>query len=131
MPCADSDAGDYMITQEQIDYLGDELTDQIVRSTRRTSARSAPDAADPSSDSLVMLVYNVQDDTYYDCDETPTRPATSRRSTSTSAGMNVIVIDAFDWANRVGDRTGWTDATRNDRPSSTRASSPTSSSTCS
>ena len=30
----------------------------------------AADPADPASDSLVMLVYNVQDDAYYDCAET-------------------------------------------------------------
>ena len=30
----------------------------------------AADPADPASDSLVMVVYNVQDDAYYDCAET-------------------------------------------------------------
>ena len=68
-----------------------------------------------------MLVYNVQDESYYDCADTTYTAGYFAPEYITDAGMNVIVIDAFDWANR--DRRGG-------RTSCTRASSPTSSSTC-
>ena len=53
-----------------------------------------------------MLVYNVQDDSYYDCAETTYTAGYFAPDYLTSLGMNVIVIDAFDWANRVGPQTG-------------------------
>ena len=56
-------AADYTLTQAQIDYLGDELADQIVAvDEEHFGPMDAADPADPASDSLVMLVYNVQDD---------------------------------------------------------------------
>ena len=56
----------------------------------------------PSSDSLVTLVYNVQDDNYYNCDEDSYTAGYFAPDYIDSVGMNVIVLDAFDWANRVG-----------------------------
>ena len=96
----------------------------------------AADPADPSSDSLVTLVYNVQDDNYYDCDEDSYTAGYFAPDFATSIGMNVIMLDAFDWANRVGEDPshGAVDRRRHratTAPSCTRASSPTSSSTCS
>ena len=49
-----------------------------------------------------MLVYNVQDANYYDCAETTYTAGYFAPDYADSIGMNVIVIDAFDWANRVG-----------------------------
>ena len=67
VPCAE-DAADYALTQAQIDYLGDQLADQIVAvDEEHFGPMDAADPADPSSDSLVTLVYNVQDENYYDC----------------------------------------------------------------
>jgi hypothetical protein len=66
----------------------------------------AADPNDPASDSLVMLVYNVQDAFYYDCDETTYTAGYFAPEYIDEAGMNVIVVDAFDWANRIGDQTG-------------------------
>ena len=62
----------------------------------------AADPTDPASDALVMLVYNVQDDDYYDCAETTYTAGYFAPEYIDEAGMNVIVLDAFDWANRVG-----------------------------
>ena len=59
---------------------------------------------DLSSDALVTLVYNVQDENYYDC-SVGTYTAgyfAPDFAAADSLGMNVITLDAFDWANRVG-----------------------------
>ena len=67
-PCATADPADYVVTQAQIDYLGDELANQIVAvDEEHFGPMDAADPSDPSSDSLVTLVYNVQDENYYDC----------------------------------------------------------------
>lgn len=110
-PCAGADASDYTLTQAQIDYMGDQLADQIVAvDEEHFGPMDAADPADPASDSLVMLVYNVQDESYYqDCADTYTAGYFAPDYID-SAGMNVIVIDAFDWANRVGpDDSEWRD----------------------
>ncbi len=50
-----------------------------------------------------MLVYNVQDESYYDCSVTTYTAGYFAPEYIDEAGMNVIVVDAFDWANRIGD----------------------------
>ena len=78
-------------------------------------------SSDPTSDSLVTLVYNVQDENYYDCAVDTYTAGYFAPEFMTSLGMNVITLDAFDWANRVGEdpsEADWTDDgdTTNDRP---------------
>ncbi|HUQ42869.1 MAG TPA: hypothetical protein VM451_00455 [Candidatus Limnocylindria bacterium] len=107
VPCADNDVEDYLITQAQINALGNELVDQIVAVDEAHYGEiGLADPADPNSDALVMLVYNVQDGAYYDCATTTYTAGYFAPEYIDDAGMNVIVIDAFDWANRVGDQTG-------------------------
>ena len=105
VPCADADPADYTITQAQIDQLGDELTDHIVAvdEAHFGDIGTAVGEDGTSSDALVMLVYNVQDDNYYDCSETTYTAGYFAPEYINEAGMNVIVIDAFDWANRIGE----------------------------
>ncbi|MEU1973189.1 hypothetical protein ABZ477_16155 [Microbacterium sp. NPDC019599] len=103
-PCADKDVNDFTITQAQIDALGDELANQIVAvDEEHFGPMDAADPADPASDSLVMVVYNVQDDSYYNCAETTYTAGYFAPDFIDSVGMNVIVVDAFDWANRTGE----------------------------
>ena len=133
VPCADASAADYTLTQAQIDYMGDQLANQIVAvDEEHFGQMDAADPSQPASDSLVMVVYNVQDANYYDCAETTYTAGYFAPDYIESSGMNVIVIDAFDWANRVGpDDSEWRDDDpSNDQARSTRAWSPTSSSTC-
>lgn len=102
-PCTQDDASDHLVTQEQIDYLGGQLADQIVAvDEAHYGPMGAADAANPASDSLVMLVYNVFDDAYYDCAAESYTAGYFAPDYIESAGMNVIVIDSFDWANRIG-----------------------------
>jgi hypothetical protein len=123
VPCATADPADYVLTQDQINRLGDELSGQIVRVDEdHFGPMDAADAADPSSDSLVTLVYNVQDENYYDCavDTYTAGYFAPEFATSESLGMNVITLDAFDWANRIGEDPSaedWSDGDpANDRP---------------
>lgn len=103
VPCADADPSDYALTQAQIDYMGDELADQIVAvDEEHFGPMDAADPEDPASDSLVMVVYNVQDTSYYTCGEDSYTAGYFAPDYVESAGMNVIVIDAFDWAERIG-----------------------------
>ena len=119
MPCADATAADFTLTQAQIDYLGDTLADQVVAvDEEHFGPMGAADPTEPATDSLVMLVYNVQDANYYDCAETTYTAGYFAPDYADSIGMNVIVIDAFDWANRVGpDDAEW----RDDDPSNDQA----------
>ena len=111
VPCATTEASDYVLTQAQINYMGDQLADQIVAvDEEHYGPMDAADPTKPASDSLVMVVYNVQDANYYDCDETTYTAGYFAPDFIDSAGMNVIVVDAFDWANRVGpDDSQWRD----------------------
>ena len=105
-PCPSAfDEGDYLITQAQIDYLGQQLVDQIVRvDEEHFGPMGAADPTDPNSDSLVMLIYNDLDDFTYDCAaETYTAGYFSDQFIN-EVGMNVIVVDSYDWANRLGDQ---------------------------
>jgi hypothetical protein len=107
VPCESNDWQDYTITQAQIDALGDELVDQIVAVDEAHYGEiGLADPDDPDSDALVMLVYNVQDAFYYDCSVSTYTAGYFAPEYISDAGMNVIVIDAYDWANRVGDQTG-------------------------
>jgi Immune inhibitor A peptidase M6 len=104
-PCADNVASDYLITQEQINLLGDELANHIVAidEAHFGDIGTAVGEDGTSSDALVMLVYNVQDASYYDCSVTTYTAGYFAPEYITDAGMNVIVVDAYDWINRIGD----------------------------
>jgi hypothetical protein len=109
-PCPSKfESGDYTVTQEQIDVLGNELVenDGIVEvDEAHFGPMGLADASDPASGSLVVLIYNVQDAFYYDCDVDTYTAGYFAPEYISSEGMNVIVIDSFDWANRIGDQTG-------------------------
>ena len=120
-PCADAAAGDFALSQAQINYLGDELSNQIVHvDEQHFGPMDAADPSDPSSDSLVTLVYNIQDEAYYDCAVDTYTAGYFAPEFIDSMGMNVISIDSSDWANRVGSDPSsapWSDGdAANDRP---------------
>ncbi|MDH4143235.1 MAG: immune inhibitor A, partial [Chloroflexota bacterium] len=102
VPCEENLLSDYLITQEQIDYLGNELRDQIVAVDE---AHFGP-ISGGQDDALVTLVYNVPDDSYYDCAETTYTAGYFAPEYLTDYDLNVMVVDAFDWVNRIGDQTG-------------------------
>ncbi|HET9852664.1 MAG TPA: hypothetical protein VFP56_09190, partial [Candidatus Limnocylindrales bacterium] len=113
-PCATHSPDDYRMTQAQIDELGDELTRQIVAVDEAHFGEiGLADENDPASDALVVLAYNVQDSHYYDCDEDTYTAGYFAPEYIDDAGMNVIVVDSLDWANRIGDQTGNPDGVSN------------------
>lgn len=91
--------------QGQINALGDELANHIVAvdEAHFGDIGTAEGEDGTSSDALVMLVDNVQDDSYYDCSVTTYTAGYFAPEYIDEAGMNVIVVDAYDWANRIGD----------------------------
>ena len=103
-PCVENAQSDHVMTQDQITALGDELSNQIVRVDEEHFGEiGLADPTDPSSDAMVVLAYNVQDDSYYDCAEDTYTAGYFAPEYIDDAGMNVIVIDSFDWATRVGE----------------------------
>src|SRR5918993_1894117 len=103
VPCDTRDVSDFTLTQAQIDYMGDQLANQIVAvDEEHFGPMDAANPDEPASDSLVMVVYNVQDANYYDCEEGTYTAGYFAPEFIDTSGMNAIVIDAFDWANRVG-----------------------------
>lgn len=120
VPCAENSADDYVLTQDQVEYIGDALAGQILAVNEEHFGDLG--AAASGSDALVTLVYNVQDDSYYDCTVSSYTAGyfAPEYLSAESLGMNVMVLDAFDWANRVGEDPSaepWTDGDpANDRP---------------
>jgi immune inhibitor A len=118
-PCSTATAGQFTLTQAQIDYVGDKLANQIVAvDEEHYGPMDAADPAVPESDALVMIIYNVQDEAYYDCAVTTYTAGYFAPEFINAEGMNVIVVDGLDWANRVGPNDSpWRDADpANDRP---------------
>ena len=106
-PCAEKDPADYVITQAQIDHLGAELQNHILAIDEAhfgPAGEAIP--GDPDSRAMVMVVYDLHDDGMYDCAETTYTAGYFAPEYVDEAGMNVMAIDAFDWANRTGDQTG-------------------------
>jgi len=102
-PCQDASADDYTVTQAQIDYLGGTLANRIVANDEAFFAPiGLAKPGDPSSKSLVMLAYNAIDDMYYDCSVTTYTAGYFAPGFVDSLGMNVMVVDTLDWANRIG-----------------------------
>ncbi len=100
-PCPSKfEAGDYLVTQDQINTLGDELTNQIVRVDEEHFGFVG--SAGDSGDAIVLLAYNVFDDFFYDCAADTYTAGFFAPNFIADYGMNVIVTDTFDWANRVG-----------------------------
>ena len=107
-PCGERDPADYVITQEQIDELGDTLTNQIVAvDEAQFGPIGLADASDPDSDALVVLAYNAFDDYFYYCDETSYTAGYFAPNFINDLGMNVIVVDVLDWANSIGEEGGY------------------------
>jgi hypothetical protein len=102
-PCAEREAADYVITQAQVDELGNALRDQIVRvDEAQFGPIGLADAGDPESDALVVLAYNAFDDYFYFCDETSYTAGYFAPNFIDELGMNIIVVDVLDWANSIG-----------------------------
>jgi hypothetical protein len=130
-PCsgAEDPRNPVLVTDEEIAYLVNEFDNNIFPKEsafwREPEERDGTNALLPydfvssdGQDRVIALVSNVRDDAFYD----PTYPVyiAGFFSPTINALMdrNVITIDAYDWANRVGPNSSpWRDANPdNDRP---------------
>ena len=106
-PCSEKVTSDYVVTQAQIDELGNELASHILAIDEAHYGEAGlADPGDPNSDAMVMIVYDLHDDGMYDCADTTYTAGYFAPEYIDQAGMNVMAIDAYDWANRIGDQTG-------------------------
>ncbi|HEX5165195.1 MAG TPA: hypothetical protein VFV93_07365, partial [Thermomicrobiales bacterium] len=106
-PCADRPDSDYLIAQAQVNALGAELTQQIVAvDEAQYGPIGEAEPGDPASKSLVMLVYNVLDSFTYDCAATTYTAGYFAPGYIDQYGMNMIVVDALDWASNIGEENG-------------------------
>ena len=107
-PCATNSADDFQISSDQITGLGNELVGSdadpgIVQvDTEHYGPIGLADPADPDSDALVVLAYNIVDGSYYDCDATQYTVGYFAPQFIDEDGMNVIVIDTENWGELVG-----------------------------
>ena len=102
-PCG-GDVADYTMTQAQLTSLGDELADHILAIDEAHYGEAGDAGA--SDDALVVLAYNAFDEKFYDCSVTTYTAGYFAPEFITEYGMNAMVIDSFDWANRLGDQAG-------------------------
>jgi hypothetical protein len=115
-PCATETAADYRISSTQINGLGTELVGStgdpgIVQvDTEHFGPIGLADPADPKSEALVVLAYNIVDGAYYDCDATQYTVGYFAPQFIDEDGMNVIVVDTKNWDELVGN-TNTTDLT--------------------
>ena len=107
-PCATNSADDFQISSDQITGLGNELVGSdadpgIVQvDTDHYGPIGLADPADPDSDALVVLAYNIVDGAYYDCDADQYTVGYFAPQFIDEDGMNVIVIDTENWDELVG-----------------------------
>jgi len=107
-PCATRSADDFQISSDQITGLGNELVGSdadpgIVQvDTEHYGPIGLADPADPDSDALVVLAYNIVDGAYYDCDADQYTVGYFAPQFIDEDGMNVIVIDTENWDELVG-----------------------------
>lgn len=118
VPCADADPADYRITQQQVDQLGAALvgtaTDPgivAVDESHFGPMGTATSVEDPdttrteaghSSDDLVVLVYNVVDEAYFDCAAETRTAGYFAPEFAEDYGLNALVVDLEDWAVDLG-----------------------------
>jgi hypothetical protein len=107
-PCETNSAADFQISSAQIAGLGDELVGNaadpgiVEVDTEHYGPIGLADPADPASDALVVLAYNIVDGAYYDCDASQYTVGYFAPQFIDEDGMNVIVVDTENWDELVG-----------------------------
>lgn len=96
-PCEDGD--EHVMTQEQIDSLGDSVADIV--------AVDEAHFGDVEGDApIVVLAYNILDDSFYNCGATSFTAGYFAPDLLAEAGLNTIVIDSYQWSLRLNDYKG-------------------------
>ena len=90
-PCVDGD--EHVLTPEQIADMGA----SIEQTLEVDEAHYGPIAGDAP---FVLLVYNVPDESFYDCDVTTYTAGYFAPDLLDEYGLNVVTIDSFQWSER-------------------------------
>lgn len=96
-PCVDGD--EHVMTQEQIDSLGDSVAD-IVAVDESHFGEVEGDAP------IVVLAYNILDEAFYDCNYPSFTAGYFAPDLLAEAGLNTVVIDSYQWSVRLDDYKG-------------------------
>jgi Immune inhibitor A-like, MAM domain len=108
-PCATNATTDHQIRADQLTGLGNELVGNaddpgIVQvDTDHYGPIGEAKPGDPDSKALVVLAYDIRDESYYDCDASQYTVGYFAPQFIDEDGMNVIVIDNGFWDEMVGD----------------------------
>ena len=96
-PCEDGD--EHVMTQAQIDSLGDSVAN-IVAVDENHFGPVEGDAP------IVVLAYNILDEAFYDCSYPSYTAGYFAPDLLAEAGLNTIVIDSYQWSERLNDYKG-------------------------
>ncbi len=96
-PCVDGD--EHVMTQAQIDSLGDSVANIV-------AVDEAHFGEVQGDDPIVVLAYNILDESFYDCGATSFTAGYFAPDLLADAGLNTIVIDSYQWSQRLVDYKG-------------------------
>jgi hypothetical protein len=88
------------ISGARLAYLLDEFDNNIWPTN--TSIYGEPLPRGDEGQKIWTLIFNIRDESYYDCDQTSYIAGYFSAGTSAEENKNIMHIDSYDWANRTG-----------------------------
>jgi hypothetical protein len=88
------------ITGAQLAYLLDEFDNTIYPTV--TTIYGEPLPRGDEGQKVWILIFNIRDESYYDCSQTSYVAGYFSASSSAEENKNIMHIDSYDWANRTG-----------------------------
>jgi hypothetical protein len=88
------------ISHSQLVYLLDEFDNNIWPTN--TTIYGEPLARGEEGQKIWTLIFNIRDESYYDCDATSYIAGYFSAGTSAEENKNIMHIDSYDWVNRTG-----------------------------
>ena len=88
------------ISHAQLEYLLDEFDNNMWPTN--TSVFGEPLARGDEGQKVWTLIFNIRDESYYDCAQTSYIAGYFSASESAENNKNIMHIDSYDWANRTG-----------------------------
>jgi hypothetical protein len=89
-----------VISHEQLVYLLGEFDNNIYPTVADVYGEPLPRGDEGKK--TWILIFNIRDESYYDCDQTVYTVGYFSASESAENNKNIMHIDSFDWANRTG-----------------------------
>ena len=89
-----------VISHAQLTYLLDEFDDNIYPITSQVFGEPLPRGDEGQK--VWSLIFNIRDESYYDCKQTSYIAGYFSASESAENNKNIMHIDSYDWENRTG-----------------------------